>query len=55
MDVFSSFECLRAMPLCEDRNPDVADYPPGRVPPVVRLVLWNLGRMAAERDWKREG
>jgi hypothetical protein len=39
---FSSFDFIRGIPECEDRNPDVSHFTPGRVPPVIRLVVWDL-------------
>jgi hypothetical protein len=43
MNLFSSFDFVRSIPECEDRNPDVVNkFAPRQVPPVIRLVVWDL-------------
>ncbi len=42
LNLFSSHSFIRDIPECEDRNPDVAMFPKGKVPPVIRLVVWEL-------------
>jgi hypothetical protein len=50
LDRFSSFDFVRRIPLCDDRNPDVAGkFEEGKVPPVIRLVVWDLKQLVAQQ------
>ncbi len=50
LDRFSSYDFVRRIPLCDDRNSDVVDkFERGRVPPVIRLLVWDLKQLVAQQ------
>ena len=51
MNESSSFPHIRDMAHCEDKNSDVAHLLPS-VPPVMRLVIWDLKHMATVGQWQ---